>query len=152
MAYFQPKYGNFWKSACISETTTRGAKISSISTPWGRKRLYVQLLAFWPKAKFHAQIWQFGKSACISETVAPRVQIAQCRPLGVEREDMWNFGKWPKFWSSWFSSRASRPMGLLLKFCRLSEKVIACVFPPDCVIKFGWIWMKTGGAVAFWKS
>ena len=28
----------------------------------------------------------------------------------VEREQMWNFGQWP----SWFSSRAPKPVGLLL--------------------------------------
>ena len=49
----------FWKSAHISETAARRAKISSISTPWGRKRkrVHMQLLelfqipGFTPKYK-----------------------------------------------------------------------------------------------------
>ncbi len=45
-----------WKSACISDTAARTAKKSSTLTPWGRKSLYVQLLALWPIGKFHAQI------------------------------------------------------------------------------------------------
>ena len=44
-----PKYGN---SASISETTAHKTKIRPISTPWGRKRVYVQrreqLLCFLP--------------------------------------------------------------------------------------------------------
>ncbi len=48
---FMPKYGNYQKTARISETTTRRAKISSIWTPWGRKRVYVQLLELWQMTK-----------------------------------------------------------------------------------------------------
>ena len=43
---FMPKYGNFeqcWKWACISEAAAHKAKIRSISPPWGRNRVYVQL-------------------------------------------------------------------------------------------------------------
>ncbi len=38
--------------------------------------VYVQLLALWQMAKFHAQIWQFWKSAHISETAAQRAKIS----------------------------------------------------------------------------
>ncbi len=48
-----------FQSARILDTAARRAKISSISTPWGRERVYVQLRALCPMAKFHAQIWQF---------------------------------------------------------------------------------------------
>ena len=75
MAKFHAEIWSFWKSAPISETITRRAKISSISTPWGRKKVYVQLLALRPMAKFHAQIWQFWKFACISGTAAHRAKI-----------------------------------------------------------------------------
>ena len=51
MAKFHAPIWQFLKTACISETTTRRAKISSLSTPWGRKRLYVQLLEVWQMAK-----------------------------------------------------------------------------------------------------
>ncbi len=43
----------------LGKRDVRRAKISSISIPWGRKKVYVQLLELWPMAKFHAQIWQF---------------------------------------------------------------------------------------------
>ncbi len=59
IAKFHAQIWQFWKMAYISETAARGAKISSISTLRGRKRIYVQLLELWPLAKFHAQIWQF---------------------------------------------------------------------------------------------
>ncbi len=81
----------FWLCARISETAARRAKISSISTPWGRKRLYVQLLALWPMAKFHAQIWQFWKLARISETAASRAKISSISTPEVEMEYMSNF-------------------------------------------------------------
>ncbi len=42
--------------------------------PWGRKRVYVQLLALWPMAKFHAQMWQFWN------------QPVSWKPLPVERK------------------------------------------------------------------
>ncbi len=48
----------FKKSACISETAVRRAKISSISTLYGRKTMYMSLLEL-PIVKFHAQIWHF---------------------------------------------------------------------------------------------
>ncbi len=79
-------------SARISETAARRAKISSISTLWGRKRVYVQLLALWPMAMFHAQIWQFWKTARISETTAHILKISSISTPGVKREYMWNFG------------------------------------------------------------
>ena len=59
MAKFHTQYGNFEKSACISEIAAPREKISSISIPWGRKRVYVQLLKLFPMVKFHAQIRQF---------------------------------------------------------------------------------------------
>ncbi len=111
MAKFPAQIWQFWKSAHISETPAHREKLSSISTPWGRNMAYVQLLEPWPMAKFHSQIWQFWKSARISETAAPRMKISSISTSGVKREFMWNFGKWP----SWFSSRASRPMGLLFE-------------------------------------
>ncbi len=43
--------------------------------PNGPRCDHVQLLEFWPMAKFHAQIWQFWKSAIIPETVAHRAKI-----------------------------------------------------------------------------
>ena len=49
---FMPKYGNLKKLACISETTARRVKISSISTILGRKRICVQFCqspSFMPK-------------------------------------------------------------------------------------------------------
>ncbi len=43
---FHARIWQFWKSAHISETTSRRAKISSSLTPWGgRKGVYVQFLA-----------------------------------------------------------------------------------------------------------
>ncbi len=69
--------------ARISETAAHRAKLTSISSPWGRKREYVQLLALWPMAKFHAQIWQFLE---ISETAGHRVKISLIlTPWGGER-------------------------------------------------------------------
>ncbi len=76
IAKFHAQIGQFWKLASISENATHRAKLSSISTPWGRKRIYVQLLELWPLAKFHAQIWQFWKTACISETAACRAKTS----------------------------------------------------------------------------
>ena len=118
MAKFHTQIWQFWKLACISETAARRAKISSISATWGRKRLYVQLLELWQMAKFHAQKWQFWKSARISETAAHRVKISSISTPEVEMEyiyNFWNFGKLP----SWFSSRASRPIGLFLLISNL---------------------------------
>ena len=51
----------------------RKAKISSISTPWGRKRAYMQLLELWRLAKFHVQIWQFWKLARITAARRPKI-------------------------------------------------------------------------------
>ena len=65
MDRFHAQMWQFWKWACISETTAHRAKISSISTSWCRKRVNVQLLALWPMVNCHAQIWQFWKSACV---------------------------------------------------------------------------------------
>ena len=48
---FQPKFFNLLNKI--------SAQISPISILWGRKSRYVQLLALWPIAKFHPQIWQF---------------------------------------------------------------------------------------------
>ena len=78
-----------WKSARISDTDARRAKISFILTPWGRNRVYVQLLELWPMAKFHAQIWQFWKSAGISEAAVHRVKISSISTPGVEKEYMY---------------------------------------------------------------
>ena len=68
--------GQFWKSARISETAPRRAKISTISPTWGKNRvyMYVQLLELWLMGRFYAQIWQFWKLARISETAARRVK------------------------------------------------------------------------------
>ena len=77
------KYGNFWKSTHVLESTGRRAKITSISTPWIRKRVYVQLLELLPIAEFYGQIWKsFLNSARILETAARRAKQAQFRPLG----------------------------------------------------------------------
>ncbi len=101
----------FWKSACISETAACRAKISSILTPFGRKRAYdVQILELWPIAKFHVQIWQFCKSVYISETAACRakissistpwerkrvyVQLLELLPVAKYHAQIWQFWKW----------------------------------------------------------
>ncbi len=88
------------------------AKISSISTPWGRKRVYVQL---WLMAKFHAQIWQFWKSPYISETAACRantssistlwdrkrvyVQLLALWPMAKFHAQIWQFENQPISWT-----------------------------------------------------
>ncbi len=71
MAKFHAQLWQFWKSARISETAARTAKISSILTLWGRKRVG----ATPGKAKFQAQIWQIWKSVRISETASSRAKI-----------------------------------------------------------------------------
>ncbi len=76
MARFHGQMWQFGKSASMSEATARRAKISSIATPLGRKRIYVQLCKLWPMAKFHGEIWQFLKTTCISETTADRVRTS----------------------------------------------------------------------------
>ncbi len=58
----------------ILETTARRAKISSTSTPWVRKRVYVQLLKFMPKYDSF-EIWPVSQN-----------------PLSVEWE-------WAQFWA-----------------------------------------------------
>ncbi len=73
---FHAQIWQVWKWARISETAARRAKITLISTPWGRQRVHVQLLELWPLAKFHAQIWQFRKLARILETAAHRAKIS----------------------------------------------------------------------------
>ena len=95
----------------------------------------MQLLELWPMAKFHALIWQFENRPVSWKQLPIDQKEAQFRPTGVEREYMcnfWNSGQWqvPKYgklanrpvsawnlgqWPSWFSSRMSRPMGLLFK-------------------------------------
>ncbi len=62
--------------ACISETAARRAKITSISTPWVRKSVHVQLLELWPLTKFYTQIWQVRKLARILETVGRRAKVS----------------------------------------------------------------------------
>ncbi len=114
MAKFHAQIWQFWKSALISATAACRAKMSSISTPWGRKRVYVQHLALWLMAKFaDAQIWQFWKWARISGTAAHRAKISSISTHW-DREGLYvqllNFGQWP----CCFSSRSLRPMGLLL--------------------------------------
>ncbi len=76
LAKFHTQIWQFWKLGHISKTTARRANISSISPPWGRKRMFVQLLEFRPLDKFHAQIWHFLKSARISETATRRAKIS----------------------------------------------------------------------------
>ncbi len=76
MAKFHDQIWQFWKSTRISETAACRAKISSISSPWVRKSVYVQLLELWPMAKFYAQLWQVWKSAHIWETAAHKVKIS----------------------------------------------------------------------------
>ena len=51
MAKFDGQIWQFWKISNISETTALGVKIISSSPPWGRKRVYVQLLELWPMAQ-----------------------------------------------------------------------------------------------------
>ncbi len=55
-------------------TAARRAKISSILTSWGRKRVYVQRLELLTVSKLYAKIWQFGKSSHISEMAARRAK------------------------------------------------------------------------------
>ncbi len=51
MAKFHAQIWQFCKLANISETAAGRVKISSILTPWGRKRLFVQVQELWPIAK-----------------------------------------------------------------------------------------------------
>ena len=92
IAKFHAQIWQFWKSACISETTAYRAKNKLyISTLWCRKRVFVQLLELLSMPLI--QQWQCWKSACISEATAHKVKDTL---------------KW-----SGSTSRSSRPMGLL---------------------------------------
>ncbi len=55
----------FWKSARISKTAHRRAKISLISTPWSRKRAHMQLWDASSNSICHSQIFKFWKWARI---------------------------------------------------------------------------------------
>ncbi len=74
---------------CIPKMAARRAKISLLFTPWGRKRVHMQLWDVSSNSRFHAQIWKFKKSASISETAARthmiEQKLAEFQPHGVER-------------------------------------------------------------------
>ncbi len=93
---FMPKYDNFENSmASISETAAHRAKISSISTPCGRKRIYVQLLELWPLAKFYAQLWQV-RMASILKNAACRAKISSIfTPWGRNKLYVQLLALWP---------------------------------------------------------
>ncbi len=74
-AKFHAQIWKFWKLVRISETAARRAKISSISTPCGRKRTYVQLLKLWLLLEY-AEIWQCWNLASISESAVHRVRMS----------------------------------------------------------------------------
>ncbi len=111
------------KSTRISGNAARRVKISSISTPWGRKEIYVLLLELWPIFKFHAQIWQVSKLVRISETAAHRAKTTfGTFASGQVHAQIWQFWKFAHIsetagtfinGQNWFSSRESKPMGLL---------------------------------------
>ena len=63
---FIPKYGTFENGPVSQKPLHIEQKVSLISTPWDRKKVYVQLLEILPMAKFHAQIWQLRKLARMS--------------------------------------------------------------------------------------
>ncbi len=131
MGKFHAQIWQFWKMANISETAARRAKISSISNPWGRKRVYVQLLDVLSLAKFHGQLWQFWKSVCISETTARRAKKAQFRTPWVERECLCNFANNPCASFSVLYQNWRADLEFACKFC-----VLACI----CIllITAGW--------------
>ncbi len=125
----------FWKLACISETAARRAKMSSISTPCGRKRVYVQLLGLWPLAKFHAQIWQFWKLFRISETAARRAKISSTStPSGRKRVYVQLLELWPiakfhaQIWQFWKLFRISETV-YFSKFISLTLTSLLFVLP-----------------------
>ncbi len=66
----------FWKMVrtCIWETALSRVKFSPFSIPWGRKKVYMQLLDLLLVTKFPSQIWQFWKMVRSSETAACRAQ------------------------------------------------------------------------------
>ena len=116
MVKFHTQIRQFWKWARISETTVCRAKTSSISTPWGRKRVYVQLLELWPMVKFHAQIWQFWKLPIPWSENKFNVD-----PSGVERESMQllYLCQWPRFMSE--NKLISDPLGYKERVCAILE-------------------------------
>ncbi len=82
----------------MSKTTAYTVKMSSISTPWGRKIFHMQLPALFSNFRFHGQIWQFCKSARISKTPARRAKISLIlNPWGRKRAHMqlWDLSKQP---------------------------------------------------------
>ncbi len=100
---FMPKYGNFEKWP-VSRTSASMAKISSISTSWGRKTVCVQLLELWPLGKFHAQLWHYWKLARISETTDRRAKTSSISTSWGRKRvyaELWpilNAGKMMLFW------------------------------------------------------
>ena len=68
LAKFQAQIWQFWKLARISETAARRANISSISTPWGRRRVCAT-------SKIHAQNRPWSRKPLLVEQKAKITSI-----------------------------------------------------------------------------
>ena len=80
----------------ISKTAARRVKIGLISTPWGRKRVHVQLWYISSNSRCYAQMWKFWKLARTSNKAACRAKISSISISWVERRsicNVWNFFK-----------------------------------------------------------
>ncbi len=108
--------------ACISETAVCKVKITSVSTPWGRKRVYVELLELWPMAKFHAQIFHgnFATTAHYEQKHSSKSKLNLAPTPVVVREYTWYMCNFRKFGQSeQVGSQAERqgPWASCLQFC-----------------------------------
>ena len=81
---FQISYPNITEILVvrISKTAACIAKISLITTPWGKKRVHVQLWDISSNSRFHGQIWKFKISVSISETAARTHMVEQQEAQG----------------------------------------------------------------------
>ncbi len=114
----------FWKSTHISETTAHWAKISSISTPWGRKSVLCAISKIWPMARFYAKYCNFEHHPVSRKPPAHSTKITSIfrggwgggcnRRIHVQMLDllsvtkfhaqkMWQFRKWIQvlYWYLW---------------------------------------------------
>ena len=117
-----------WKSASISETAAHKVKISSISTLWDRKTVYVLLLELWPIDKFHVQIRQFLKIGPYLRNCCPYSENQlNFDLLGRKRLyiQIFNFCQWPSFhaqiWQFWKSARISEMAACRAKINSISN-------------------------------
>ena len=116
MAKFHAQIWQFWKSARISETAarTRRAKISSISHPWGGKRVYA---TSGPLANGHVLCPNMAILK-ISEIAARRAKISSIStPWGGKRVyvqllELWSIAKFhAHLWLFWKSACISETAG-----------------------------------------